>query len=302
MKPDLVAIGHIINETIEFPDRTIGPVLGSPVAYSAVVAARLGVKTGIVTRIGTDMPSHLLEPFSEAGVDMLGMKVEGEKSTETRLVYEESGSKMLLYPQRAPDIFFGDIPKDYLEAKIFFVCPINYEVPIETVKALADLGTTLATDLGGYGGAAASSHPSTPEDREALRELVGCFHIVKASTEDCRHLFGAKSEEEIARLFVEWGAEIGMVTLGEKGAFAATKEQEFRVPTFPANVVDVTGAGDAYDAGFLVEYLRTKDAWKSALFASATASLMIEGTGGVLASRMPTTSEVNERIAKGDFK
>jgi len=42
-KLDLVAIGHLIKETIKFPHKTIGPVLGSPVAYSSVAAARLGV-------------------------------------------------------------------------------------------------------------------------------------------------------------------------------------------------------------------------------------------------------------------
>jgi sugar/nucleoside kinase (ribokinase family) len=57
-----------------------------------------------------------------------------------------------------------------------------------------------------------------------------------------------------------------------------------------------------YMAGFLVEYLRTNDVWESALFASATASIVIEGTGGVAAGRMPTTSEVEKRISKVSLK
>ncbi len=94
------------------------------------------------------------------------------------------------------------------------------------------------------------------------------------------------------------GCYIGIVTLGEKGAIVATKDRKFRVPAFPVRVKDCTGAGDAYSAGFLAEYLRTKDPYKSALFAVATASLVIEGTGGVLAERMPTTSEVQSRISR----
>ena len=49
-------------------------------------------------------------------------------------------------------------------------------------------------------------------------------------------------------------------------------------------------------AGFLAEYLRTKDVEKSALFASATASLVIEDSGGVSVKRMPIESEVFKRI------
>lgn len=128
--------------------------------------------------------------------------------------------------------------------------------------------------------------------------------MVRASIEDCQYFFGTKEgmEEDIAYLFTKWGADIGIVTLGEKGAIVVTKDRKFRVPAFPAKLEDCTGAGDAYSAGFLVEYLRTKEPYKSALFGAATASLVIEGTGGVLAERMPTTSEVQSRISRAVSK
>ena len=100
---------------------------------------------------------------------------------------------------------------------------------------------------------------------------------------------------------MEWGAKVGIVTLGEEGAIVATKEKTFVIPVFSTNVVDCTGAGDAYMAGFLVKYLRTEDAWKSGLFASATASLVIEGTGGVVASRMPIRAQVLKRMSKEGY-
>ena len=43
---DIVVIGTIIKETIQFPNRTIGPVLGSPAAYSSLVMAAPGRKGG----------------------------------------------------------------------------------------------------------------------------------------------------------------------------------------------------------------------------------------------------------------
>jgi len=71
---ELVVINHIVNETIKFPDQTIEGVLGSPTAYSSVVASKLGVKTGMVTKIGEDMPKDLLQSIYEAGVDTRGIK------------------------------------------------------------------------------------------------------------------------------------------------------------------------------------------------------------------------------------
>lgn len=302
MKPELVVVGHILNETIKLPDRTIAPVLGSPAAYCSVIASRLGVKTGVVTKIGTDMPRELLKVFSEAGVDSRGIKTEGAASTTDLLIYDTSGNKRAHYLKKATDIVFDDIPKDYLDAKIIYVCPMDYEVPLEAVKELSNLGKTLAVDLMGYGGATSSVHPDGKEQEghRALKELVKYFHIVRASIEDAQYFFRTKEgmEEDIAYLFTEWGADIGIVTLGEKGAVITTTERNFRIPAFPARVEDCTGAGDAYSAGFLVEYLRTKDPYKSALFAAATASLVIEGSGGVLLQRMPTSSEVRGRISR----
>lgn len=296
MNPDLITIGHLIKETIEFPEKTIGPVLGSPAAYSSVAAARLGTRVGIVTKTGEDMPEDLLKPLVEVNVDRRGIKIKGETTTNL-LIYDELGNKRIEYLKKAPDILFDDIPEDYLNAGIIFICPINYEVPVETVEAIRkNSKAILAVDLGGYGGAASSEHPG---NRKFLKELVGYFDIVKASSEDCWHLFGVREEEEkIANFFIKCGANIGIVTLGEKGCSVATKTDKFKIPAFPAKVVDHTGAGDVYCAGFLTEYLRTKNVRKSALFACATSSLVIERTGGVTSSRMPTTSKVQKRMSK----
>lgn len=301
MEPELVMIGHIINETIQYPDRTITPVLGSPAAYSSVIASRLGIKTGLVAKIGKDWPDELLGALKNAKVDMGGVKV-AEKSTRNLLIYDKSGNKKVHYLDKAPSIHISDIPRGYLKAKLIYICPMDFEIPLQTVKELRTLGKELAVDLMGYGGATSSIHPDKEEQQShrTLKKLVNYFHIVRASMEDCEYFFGKveEKEEEIACLFLEWGADLAIVTQGEKGALVATKDRKFRVPAFPAEVKDCTGAGDAYSAGFLVEYLRTKDPYQSALFAAAAASLVIEGTGGVLAKRMPTTSKVRRRISR----
>ena len=300
MKNDFfwVAIGHLIKETIKFPHKTIGPVLGSPAAYSSVAAARLGVKAGIITKVGKDIPQDLLKPLFEAGVDTRGLKIEGEDTTTNLLLYDASGNKTFRYLKKAPDILFNDIPRSYLAAKIFYICPINYEVSLETIRHIHSLDKIMAMDLGGWGGAASTAHPKGEKDYYILRKLIKYLHIVKASTEDCQYLFHSRDipANEIPHLFVEWGAKIGIVTLGKNGSIVADKKRQLRVPAFSSNVIDCTGAGDVYSAGFLAEYLKTKNVEKSALFASATSSLVIEDSGGVSVKRMPDRAKVLKRI------
>lgn len=293
---DIVMASHIVREMIRFPDRELGPVLGGPTAYCSVIAAKLGARVGIVTPVGDDMPKALLAPFAEVGVDTRGVFRPGPYSTNSLLLYEPNGNKQILYPKRARAIQLTDFPADYLQGRSMHIAPMDYDVDTDTVRALRAHIPVLSADLGGYGGAHSSTHPSPEEqqDPKGLRELVSLFDIIRASIEDCRHLLGDTGENpsNLPVRFVQWGAKVGIVTLGSQGAAVATADGAFSVPALPGTVVDTTGAGDSFSAGFLVEYLRSKDVRRAAHFAIAVARHVIGGTGGVLAGRMPTPSDV----------
>ena len=303
--PDLVIIGHIVKEIIRFPDRTIGPVLGSPVAYGSVLAGRVGVNVGIVSIIGSDMPGELLQPFHEAGVDTRGLTIlAGNQTTSTELIYDIAGHKAIRYPHKAPAIDFDAFPPAYHDARMVYVATMDWDVPLSTIEQLRTLSAQLAIDLGGYGGAHSRQHPTAAEQRHptTLRRLVEHFDVVRASIEDCVHLFGAErmagrgSEEEISRLFVKWGAGVGLITLGEEGCIVSTPDRTVRVPARSGVVVDTTGAGDSFSTAFLTAYMRTGDIEYAAHFGAAATICVIEHTGGVHAERMPVLADVEARM------
>lgn len=288
-----------MEEMIEFPSHTAGPVLGGVAAYFSVIAARLGGEIGVVTRIGSDMPGHLLAPLHEVDVDTRGMVVEGSESRHSLLIYDESGNKTMRYPKEGRPIEFDDIPEDYLEADIVYIAPEEGEIDSSVIERLSLLQNKLAVDLGGYGGAHCSRHTANQE--EMLRQMLPHFHIAKLSREDCRYLFPDTrfEAEKIARLLVEWGVKIVVLTLAGEGVLIAVgNDQVFSIPAFSSKPVDCTGAGDAFAAGFLFSYQRGNTVKKAGLFASATSSLVIERTGGIALERMPSLSEVQNRMSK----
>jgi sugar/nucleoside kinase (ribokinase family) len=264
MNYDIIILGHIVKEMIYFSDRIVGPVLGSPVAYSSVIAGKLGAKVGVVTRVGKDMPGYLLSPIFQVVLDRKGIKIEGEKTTLSKLIYLDSGDKRIEYPQKAPIISFEDIPKEYLNCKLAYICTMDYEVPLDVITKLKDLNIPLAIDLGGYGGAHGQTHPSEEKKKEPtlLKSYMADFEVVKASDEDCRF-----------------------------PAFNGEKE-----------VIDRTGAGDSFTAGFLVEYLRSREPEYSAYYGSAVANYIIKRTGGVLLERMPAREDVEKILKQNKVK
>ena len=294
---DLVCVGHVIREMIYFPDEVKGPVLGSPPAYCSVAAARQGTRTGIVTKIGPDMPRELLRPLLEAGVDTAGILTRG-RTTATELIYDAEGNKEIRYPSKADPIKASDIPEAYRGCRMIYVCAMDNDVLPEDLAGVVAVGQRSAVDLGGYGGVHMSK-----ANRDAAASLsdLACrvsthFNIVKASDEDARTIFGRDDPGESAERLLACGPELVVITLGSKGALVRTAEGSTLVPPLRSNVIDTTGGGDTFMAGFLSEYLRSGDPVKSARWGSATAACVIEQTGGVLAERMPTHEQVQEMV------
>ncbi|MHB8280781.1 MAG: carbohydrate kinase family protein, partial [Candidatus Humimicrobiaceae bacterium] len=297
------------NEHIHYPDHKIGPLLGGTVSYSAVCLVRLGNKTGIVSNIGVDTPDSLIKPILDANVDVQGLnKREGISTTKDLLIYDENGNKNIQYLTRAPEVLFSDIPKPYFNTKIFYLCPVDYEIPINTVEKIANLRDKhfkfmIAADLGGFGGA----HSSLESRNKYRNNIIGILEkyikfidIAKASEEDCCHLFNQSTErpDEFLKKLLGLGAKIAILTIGKDGALIGTKEKIFHILPIEANVVDRTGAGDTFTSAFLSEYLNSFDVERSGIFASAAASLLIEKTGGVNVKRFPSREEVLNKMKK----
>jgi sugar/nucleoside kinase (ribokinase family) len=296
---EIAVLGHILNEKIVFPDRVIQPVLGSPVAYSSVCMAKLGVSVGVVTAVGPDFPQSLLRVFQQMRVSTEGLKV-GRRSTSNELIYDQDGYKTLRYLSRADPVRCADIPESYRQARISYVCPMDHEVSLREVENLSRRSEIMAVDLGGYGGGTTAIHP-TRKDGGEVQALCPYFAVVKASSEDCLYIFGEghNGEKEVGEKILRWGARICVITLGERGSYVRTAHQQRYVPALDSTagaIVDQTGAGDCYSAGFLAHYLRSEDPFASAVYATATASYVIESSGGVVAERMPDAEEVQRRV------
>ena len=224
------------------------------------------------------MPGELLEPLHQTGVDVRGIRVEGNESRLSELIYDKNGHKTMRYPVKGEPIRFSHIPNDYLQADMIYVCPQEWEVSLHVIEQLSNFSRRLAVELGGYGGAHCSYHSDRQKDT-FLKQLLPYFHIAKLSIEDAQFLFKKTNAREIAKVLIEWGVDIGIVTLAEKGAILATEHELFEIPAFTQRAVDCTGAGDCFAASFSFSYIRGNRAKKAALFASAATSLMIEKSG-----------------------
>ena len=137
----------------------------------------------------------------------------------------------------------------------------------------------------------------TIEDaREAMEEILPYVDIVLPShPEETAGLTGLASEREAIDYFIDRGAKTVAVKSGEEGAWTATSDGVWRVRSIaPKGVADTTGAGDAFDGGFLHAMLQGGSPVEAARWGVACAGLKVSGRGGIISQ--PSRDEVEKYV------
>jgi sugar/nucleoside kinase (ribokinase family) len=111
--------------------------------------------------------------------------------------------------------------------------------------------------------------PDQKEARRVIREAYRYVNVTKPSADDARRVFGPDYEpEQYIQKFHDLGAETVVFTMGEGGNLISENGKNLaHIPSRPVEVVDATGAGDAFWAGFLTATLDGNPTERSVLFA-----------------------------------
>lgn len=122
-----------------------------------------------------------------------------------------------------------------------------------------------------------------PDKREALRvleEMLSYATFSKPSLDDAQRIFGAGyTPEKYIELFHQLGPAVVVFTMGNQGTLLSQGGQLTHIPARPVRVADVTGAGDAFWAGFLVALLDGHPLERCALFAREIAEFKLGAVG-----------------------
>ncbi len=264
---DYLIVGHL---TVDLT--ATGPSLGGSAAYAALTARALGLRVGVVTAWGNEIP---LTALGEIPV----IAAKAEHSTTFENIYTEAG-RIQYIRQTAPRIDFSLVPAAWRSAKILHLAPIAQEVdaapPDDFYPTL--LGLTLQGWLRAYE-ADGRVHPCAWSQSEAALSRANAAVL---SVEDLGH-----DEEQI-----EWMAHstrLLAVTEGAAGArlFWNGDGRRFRSPQ--VQEVDATGAGDIFAAAFFVRLMETRDPWEAARFANQVAAISVTRSG---LQGVPTAKEI----------
>lgn len=293
---DAVSIGHITVDDIYLPSESgimYRSAFGGSAVYFATVFAQLGMRSAIVGLIGSDCANEIIDFLTSRNVNCELLRIVKGGTTRVEVTYSKDYLRKIQIKKCASyKLRLADITKEAFNARIIHIASALGQTTGQSIRMQAKIALRAQKE-----DAFVAFDPQEEYNKVPLQKLsrilehVDSLHVNERQLFNITNLSSIKSGvAEIAKL----GPEIVIVTKGRSGAEIFSSDQCIQIPTTETRMIDPTGAGDAFFAGFLLEYLRNNDLRCAGYMGSAVASLILEDVGPY---KLFSRDDVDNRIA-----
>ena len=303
MNAQLVCIGEPL---VEF--NQIGNSLdfrqgfGGDTSNVAIAAARQGASCAYFSHLGSDIfGAKIREMWSAEGIDHSNVREVSNAPTGVYFVtHDESGHvfNYLRTGSAASKVTGRDIPEDLIAgATILHFSAISQAISRSACEACisaVNLAKTNGVKISFDTNLRLSLWP-IDEARSTILNTLKMVDILLPSLDDAKILTDLNDENSIIDYFLERDVGIVAMTMGGKGVIVANSSRREVIEPELVEVVDATGAGDAFDGSFLSEILAGRDIFAAAKYANVAAALSTGGFGAV--SPLPTREQVENYLS-----
>jgi sugar/nucleoside kinase (ribokinase family) len=278
----ITAIGNPVYDYIKTPKiETHGRVLSGCSTNAALALARLGQKVRLLGAVGDDFRRDFETRLRNLGIETVIVPSSGSGGFSL-VYYDDFGDRTLDLLGRA-DCIKGIDPDIYSDSEAVLIGPILGELSSDEIKSIRrHFDGFYFCDPQGLLRGADEKGRVFHEKTDEIEDTLGCFAVVKPNELEAGVLTGVDCRRDpykAAEIIKSWGPEIVIVTLAELGSVIFDGREFIDIPPYKIDLVDSTGAGDTYMAGFTYEFLKSGDLRKAGCFASGVSSIMVEQIG-----------------------
>jgi ribokinase len=282
----------IFGETMLGTDFDMGP--GGKGSNQAVATARLGARSSLLAIVGDDKLAGIASDlYAAEGVDASLVTTRSERATGVGfIILNQKGENFIILDMGANELM-DERSVDAGEARIAAsdVVMTVLEVPIPAAAR--------AMELGRKHGAKTILNPAPA--RPLPETLFGSVDYLTPNESELRILLGLpaddpRSSRELAAELRRRGARNVVVTLGREGALILTDDVDATVPAVAVDVVDTTGAGDAFNSGFAVALAEGRGIVDAVRFGVVCGSIACTRLGVV--PSLPHRAKADDLLAK----
>ncbi|MFX1569786.1 MAG: carbohydrate kinase family protein [Promethearchaeota archaeon] len=297
-KIDIIGLGEVVvdwvTEIPHFPkpDEKIDAISenyfsGGVTANFLVATARLGALCGFIGAVGDDSyGDFLIQEFKKENIDTkLTFKKKGQKSP-VNFIFVVKGEKTIIQSphMKTTKLDLSDLEAEYIsEAKLIHTTLIHPKLSEKAIELAKQYDVKISIDL---------ESQIAQSGWSKLKNMILKADILIPNKEGAKMITKCKTPEESARNLINKGIPLIIITLGKNGALITTEESQFRIPAYHIdNIIDTTGAGDAFNGAFSFAYwIKNWNLKKSVKYANAAAAFKIQKLGA--RTGMPNESEL----------
>lgn len=273
---DICCIGHITKDKIITPRQTVYMAGGTSFYFSyAFNHLPKNVSFQLVTKLGeSEMKSA--DDMRQAGIDVLTYPSRHTVYFENKYGENQNDRTQRVLERADP---FTVEEMQNVEAGVFHLGSLlNDDFSTEVVKYLSTKGR-ISIDAQGYL-REVRGEKVYPIDWTEKREILAYTHIIKVNEHEMEVITGLTDPHEAAIRLAEWGVKEVCVTLGSEGSIILAEGKFYTIPAYkPREIVDATGCGDTYSAGYLWCRAQGMGYEESGKFAAAMCTLKLEHSG-----------------------
>jgi len=266
---------------------------GGGAVNTASALARMGLPAAIFSRVGDDPNGAFLrQELTRLGVDIRGVRVAaGDTTPFTYVGIHPDGERTFIH---TPGANLGFAPADLDRQRLMdtdlliyqdlWVLPgLDGQPGAELLAEARRRGVvTLLDECWGLG-----------PRREVLEAMLPHCDYVLPSVDDLQVIYPDLGPEAIGHHLRACGAGTVVLKMGRQGCLVVTADTALRIPALDVPVVDATGAGDCFDAGFLAGLAHGEDVSTAARLGTACAAFCLSAVGG--SAGVPSYAEVRRR-------
>ena len=273
---DICCIGHITKDKIITPRQTVYMAGGTSFYFSyAFNHLPKHVSFQLVTKLGdTEMKS--VDDMRQAGIDVLTYPSRHTVYFENKYGENQNERTQRVLERADP---FGIDEMRSVEARVYHLGSLlSDDLSPELVEYLSTKGR-ISIDAQGYLREVRGERVY-PIDWADKREILAHTDIIKVNEHEMEVITGLTDPYEAALRLAEWGVREVCVTLGSEGSIILAEGRFHEIPAYrPREIVDATGCGDTYSAGYLWCRAQGMGYEESGCFAAAMCTLKLEHNG-----------------------
>jgi sugar/nucleoside kinase (ribokinase family) len=272
---DICCVGHITLDKVVTPKAVVHMPGGTSIYFSNAIC-NMDVSYALVTALA-EKEKYIISDLREKGIEVKVLPSAHTVCFEN--IYTENQDHRTQKVSQKADPFTVSQLQD-IEAKFFHLGPLLADdIPVELIRTLSERGR-VSLDAQGYLREVRDTHVCAI-DWAAKKEALQYVDVLKANESEMLVLTGHSDVRHSARVLFEWGVKEVVITLGSRGSVIYNGQKFYTISAYTpvTAVVDATGCGDTYMAGYLYKRIRGAQWQEAGEFAAAMATLKIESSG-----------------------